>query len=65
MAAKRLSLPAVFGWSLVAIAGAAAFAVVALARGETVGALWLIVAALCTYAVGYRCLLYTSPSPRD
>src|SRR5206468_7075252 len=28
--------------------------VLALARGETIGAAWLLIAAVCTYAVGYR-----------
>jgi carbon starvation protein len=41
-------------WSLVAALGAAAFAVIALSRGESVNAAWLLVAALCTYAVAYR-----------
>ena len=41
-------------WSLVAIAGAAAFARLALSRGETISAAWLLTAALATYAVGYR-----------
>src|SRR5437867_3390321 len=33
---------------------AAAFGVMALARGETISAAWLVVAAVCTYAVAYR-----------
>src|SRR3989441_4520025 len=33
---------------------AAAFGVLALSRGETVNAAWLLTAAVCTYAVGYR-----------
>src|SRR5687768_11922710 len=41
-------------WSLVAASGAASFAVLALSRGERVNAAWLLVAALCTYAVAYR-----------
>src|SRR6476661_1310395 len=41
-------------WSLVAAAGAASFAWLALSRGEPVNAAWLLVAALCTYAVSYR-----------
>src|SRR5688500_905754 len=41
-------------WTAVAILGAAAFGVLALRRGETVNAAWLLTAALCTYAVGYR-----------
>jgi carbon starvation protein len=41
-------------WSLVSAVGAASFAWLALSRGETVNAAWLLVAALCTYAVSYR-----------
>ena len=41
-------------WALVAIAGAAAFAYLALSRGETVSAAWLLTAAVCSYAVAYR-----------
>jgi len=41
-------------WVLVAVTGAAAFARLALARGETVSAAWLLTAALATYAVAYR-----------
>ncbi|HUO51110.1 MAG TPA: carbon starvation CstA family protein [Gemmatimonadaceae bacterium] len=41
-------------WVAVAALGAGAFASVALRRGETVNAAWLLVAALCVYAAGYR-----------
>src|SRR5688572_24438246 len=41
-------------WALISELGAAAYGVLALARGETVNAAWLLTAALCTYAVGYR-----------
>ena len=41
-------------WALVAAAGAAAFAVLALHRGETISAAWIVIAALCTYSVAYR-----------
>ena len=44
----------ILGWLLVAILGACAFGVIALSQGETINAMWLIVAALCTYAIGYR-----------
>ena len=42
------------GWAAVAIVGAAAFGVVALHRGETINALWLVIAAVCTYLIAYR-----------
>ena len=41
-------------WSVVALTGALALGVAALARGESVSAAWLLVAALCTYAIAYR-----------
>ena len=41
-------------WVAVAVAGAAAFGVMALVRGETINAAWLVVAAVCTYSVAYR-----------
>ena len=41
-------------WLAVAALGALAFAAIAWRRGEAVSAMWLIVAALCTYALGYR-----------
>lgn len=41
-------------WMLLALLGVAALAQVALARGETLNALWLITAAVCVYLVGYR-----------
>ena len=41
-------------WLLVAILGAFAFGTVALARGETINAVWVVVAAICTYLIAYR-----------
>ena len=41
-------------WLLAALVGAAGWAVLALARGETVSAAWLVVAAVGTYLVAYR-----------
>jgi carbon starvation protein len=41
-------------WIAVALLGAFAFGVVALRRGESVNAAWLVVAAVCTYLVAYR-----------
>jgi len=43
-----------FAWVAVAILGACAFGVLALARGEPVSAAWLLTAALCTYLISYR-----------
>jgi carbon starvation protein len=41
-------------WTAVAVVGAIAWTVLALARGETVSALWILFAALCSYAIAYR-----------
>ena len=41
-------------WAAVSAAGATGFAVLALHRGETVSAAWMVIAAVCTYMVGYR-----------
>jgi carbon starvation protein len=41
-------------WIAVAALGALAFATIAWRRGEPISAMWLVVAALCTYALGYR-----------
>jgi carbon starvation protein len=41
-------------WAGVAVLGACALAYVALARGEAVSALWIVVAAVCVYLIGYR-----------
>ena len=42
----------VFG--LVAVVGAIAWAIIAFARGETVNAVWFVLAAICTYIIGFR-----------
>ena len=41
-------------WTLVSVLGAAAYAVLASRRGEPLNAAWMVVAALCTYAIGIR-----------
>jgi carbon starvation protein len=41
-------------WIAVTLAGATAISVIALVRGESINALWFIVAAVSVYAVGYR-----------
>ena len=41
-------------WIFVAIIGAACFGYLALQNGETVSAMYLVVAAVCIYAIGYR-----------
>jgi len=44
----------VLGWGTVAVLGAVAVGTVAVHRGEPINALWLVVAATCCYALGYR-----------
>ncbi|ADB75980.1 carbon starvation CstA family protein [Geodermatophilus obscurus] len=51
---RRPSLKTVLVWTAVAIVGAVAWTVLALARGETVSALWILFAALSSYAIAYR-----------
>src|SRR5437764_8319310 len=41
-------------WTAVAVTGALSLATVALHRREPISAIWLVAAALCTYALGYR-----------
>ena len=41
-------------WVAISLTGAGAFGYVAVERGETIGAAWLVVAAVCTYLVAYR-----------
>src|SRR5262245_3323911 len=41
-------------WILVAIIGAFAVGGIALHRGETINAMWIVVAAICVYSIGYR-----------
>ncbi|MEE3623330.1 carbon starvation CstA family protein [Nitrospirillum sp. BR 11752] len=41
-------------WLIVALVGAGSLGVVALSRGESINALWVVVAALCTYTIAYR-----------
>ncbi|HZR57690.1 MAG TPA: carbon starvation CstA family protein [Terriglobales bacterium] len=41
-------------WILVTLLGALALATIALHRGEQINAMWLVVAAICCYALGYR-----------
>src|SRR5437868_733260 len=41
-------------WFLVALVAAIAVAGIALRRGESINALWIVVAAVCIYALGYR-----------
>lgn len=50
----RLNPRSMVIWTAVAIAGAIAWGVLALSRGEEINAIWLVVAALASYAIAYR-----------
>lgn len=41
-------------WAAISVVGASVLALVALNHGETINAMWIVVAAVCTYAVAYR-----------
>ncbi len=42
------------GWLLLSLMGASAFAVIALNRGESIGAIWIVIAAVCVYIIAFR-----------
>jgi len=44
----------ILAWVVVSLLCGLAVAVIALHRGESINAMWLVVAALCSYALGYR-----------
>jgi len=48
----KLSTPLIFG--AIAILGAVSLAVIALHQGESISAVWMVIAAVCTYAIAYR-----------
>jgi carbon starvation protein len=41
-------------WAIIAVIGAACLAVIALRRGEPVNAIWLVVASIAVFLIGYR-----------
>ena len=47
-------MPAKLAWLLVALAGAAGWSAIALQRGETISAAWLVLAAVGTYLIAFR-----------
>jgi len=42
------------GWAALALAGASALGVIALKRGESISAIWIVIAAVCVYLIAYR-----------
>jgi carbon starvation protein len=49
-----MTLVARSGWILVALLGAFALGRVAVERGESVNAVWIVIAAICCYLIAYR-----------
>ena len=49
---KRLSSQ--LGWAALSVLGAASLAYVALKRGESINAVWIVAAAVCVYLIAYR-----------
>ncbi|WP_329413240.1 carbon starvation protein A [Nocardia vinacea] len=58
---------AIFG--AIAVVGAIAWAILAISRGENVNAVWIVIAAVCTYVTAYqfyaRLIEYRITKPRD
>lgn len=52
--AGRVSVRSVLIWTGIAVVGAAGWGVLAVARGENVNAVWLLAAAVGSYAIAYR-----------
>ena len=53
-AASRNGIQHTLLWIAIALLGAVSLGVVALSRGETISAAWLVIAAVCVYLVSYR-----------
>src|SRR3954468_11015427 len=51
---RAMTLAGKLLWAAVAALAAVAIGVIALRRGEAINALWLVTAALCSYALGFR-----------
>jgi carbon starvation protein len=49
-----MKLVRILAWAALALLGAGALALIATARGESVGSAWFLIAALCVYALGFR-----------
>lgn len=48
------ALKSILLWGIITALGAAGFAIMALNRGESINAIWLLTAAVCVYAISYR-----------
>src|SRR5665811_1260133 len=51
---SKMTPKSMVAWGAVAVVGAVCWTVLALARGENVSALWILFAALSSYAIAYR-----------
>jgi carbon starvation protein len=51
---RRMTPKSMLVWGAVAVVGAVCWTVLALSRGEAVSALWILFAALSSYAIAYR-----------
>ncbi|SFI17522.1 carbon starvation CstA family protein [Nitrosomonas sp. Nm34] len=49
---KKLSIK--LGWLMLSLTGAFALGVIALQQGESINAIWIVLAAVCVYLIGYR-----------
>ncbi|WP_057913979.1 carbon starvation CstA family protein [Peribacillus muralis] len=48
------ALKSVILWGIISAVGAVSFGFVALNRGESINAMWIVTAALCVYSIAYR-----------
>jgi carbon starvation protein len=53
-AVRRIRPREALVWTAVAILGAVSWGTIALARGEQINAVWLLFAAIASYAIAYR-----------
>jgi carbon starvation protein len=51
---RKMTPKSMVGWCAVAVVGAVCWTILALSRGENVSALWILFAALSSYAIAYR-----------
>ncbi|UHA76042.1 carbon starvation CstA family protein [Paenibacillus sp. 481] len=51
---KKKAWISILLWGLISLIGASALGTLALNRGETINAVWLVIAAVCFYSVAYR-----------
>ena len=49
---KKLNMK--LGWLMLSLFGTFAFGVIALQKGESINAIWIVIAAVCVHLIGYR-----------